>query len=170
MKRKHCFYLLLALFLIGFSGCDKPEQTELNINDSQHHATIQGVLFYPPGSTATDLEERRPVPNHTVSVDVLYSYYSSTTPGLKRFTGTTDNQGNFSIKIPVKIASTVATLNVEPFQGKHFTFEYVWEGGIYVQKIIGKDVIYSSNGISVPIAASKLEHRNIVLTYTEIGL
>jgi len=171
MKRKNCFYVLcLAAFLFGFAGCENPEQTELNIDDSQYYATIQGVLLYPAGATgATDLGGK-PVSGQTVIIDIPYSYYAASTPGTKRFTETTDNQGKFSFKIPVKTTAANMALSVSAFQGTHYIFEqFVQEGSTYVPKFVQKDVLYQHGVKNITASAFDTKHENLMLAYNQIG-
>lgn len=170
MTKKNClFFAFLCTLTLGFFGCQKIEQTELNIDDSQYSTTIQGTLLYPAGVTATDAGGT-PVAGKTVFVDVPYSYYSSTATGTKRFTTTTDNQGKFSIKVPAKIASGTAIVTVESFHGKHYIFEqYVQDGSNYVPKFVEKEVIYQFGGIPVTITASSIENKNLILAYDLVG-
>jgi hypothetical protein len=171
MKKKHCFYVLcLAAFLFGFAGCENPEQTELNIDNSQYYATIQGVLIYPAGTTPTDLGGKT-VPQQTVIIDVPYSYYSHSTPGTKRFTAVTDNQGKFEFKIPVTTTPANMTLRVPSFQGKHYIFQqFVQEGTTYVPKFVEKDVLYQYGTKNITASAFDVKHENLILAYNEIGV
>ena len=171
-KPNFLFVLALSVILLGFSGCKKVEQTELNIEDSQYSATIQGTLLYPAGMTATDFVGGTPVAGKTVFVDVPYSYYSGDpyVSGSKRFSTTTDSNGKFSIEIPAKVTSTNVTINVESFAGQHYEFYHsVLENGVYVPKFVQKDVIFKYGGISFPVSASKIEYRNLNLTYNLAG-
>jgi hypothetical protein len=171
MSRKNYHYVLcLALFIIGFSGCKKVEQTELNIEDSQYFATIQGTLLYPAGVTQTDFGGTA-AENQTVYVDIPYSYYSSTTPGTKRFTGTTDSQGKFSIKIPVKTTPVIIKVGVASFEGKHYIFDqFIQEGNTYIPKFVQKEVIYEIKRKNLTVSASDVKNENIVLVYNLIGV
>ncbi|MCL2289526.1 MAG: hypothetical protein FWC34_02310 [Bacteroidetes bacterium] len=165
MKKINCLYVLIsAVLLLGFSGCKK-EQTEMDINNSQYHATIQGTLYYPAGTAPNDYNGK-PAANQTVFVDVPYYYYSETATGTKRFTTTTDSQGKFSIQIPAKVASITAYINVESFAGQHYFFDqFIEEGGAYVPKFVQKNVVYQIGSTPVTVSASKIEHKNLLLTY-----
>lgn len=172
MKRFNWLYVLsLAVILLGFSGCEKAEQTELNIDDCQYTATIKGTLLYPAGMTATDFVGGTPAAGETVFVDVPYSYYSEGVSGTKRFTATTNSNGEFTFTIPAKIASTYASISVESFQGKHFVLEPCVQDGEnnYVPKYVEKDVIYNMGAIPVTISASKIEYKNLGLAYNVVG-
>jgi hypothetical protein len=172
MKKINYLYALLsAVLLFGFSGCKK-EQTELNIDDSQYHAIIQGTLVYPAGHSSTTDLGGTPASNQKVYVDVPASYYASAPhEAKKRFyaDAPTGSDGKFTIKIPVKMAATTAIIGVESFQGKHFIFDYVETQGTFTPKFEQKDVIYSYGGAPINISASnQLINKNITLAYNPI--
>jgi len=170
MKSKLCLYALVALLLIGISGCKKVEQTELNIDSCQYKATIQGIVLYPAGITLNN-QESVPASDVNVFVDVPYSYYSATASGIKRFETTTDSQGKFSIDIPVTVNSAQITIRVPSFQGKHYVFEqFVQEGGNFIPKFVQKEVLYSFLGKNATANASNIIHENLLLTYNLIGV
>ncbi|MBR5434328.1 MAG: DUF3869 domain-containing protein [Bacteroidales bacterium] len=115
------FLLYVASFAtIAFTGCSK-EQSELSIDDVQAKATISGKVTYDGGSyydktdAATVLLDAVAASNVTVVVKVNNKDYNGTDGTYQYFETKTDENGNFSIDVPVYIAISNAEVYNLPF-------------------------------------------------------
>ena len=101
MKKQFVFLAAAAIALIG---C-KPQQSELSLDSIRDTATISGHVTYTIGqqsdSTGYVTELQIPASGKTVYLDIPYASYSAGASGVKTFSGVVDEQGNYTLAIPV---------------------------------------------------------------------
>ena len=107
--KKILFFAMAALFLL--TSCDK--QSELNVASISGSAKITGRVLYDPGyqtiSGGTILSGYRPAAHRAITIEVFYS--GANVPG-KLFTDSTDENGIYSLDIPV--GPTTVNIEVTP--------------------------------------------------------
>lgn len=122
---KRFFSLLTApLLLAGLLFSCKPEQSELNLEALPGTATVTGKVEINPGITkvgdAYIDDYKEPAVGRTVSVKVyLDSYIASNdenpSESYRTFRATTDENGRYSVSVPVGYNAIEATVTVLPF-------------------------------------------------------
>lgn len=151
---------ILAMVLLGlqFAACEK--QTYLDFESIQGECIIEGVLTYNQGERMVDgvLEKiQKPLPNATIKVTVPYSSYQANSSGDKVFTTTTDENGKYSIAIPVGTKTISATIGAEPFKAIYYKYD----------KLVGATEIeglYTANEQKVNLKAGAIEWVNITMS------
>lgn len=131
------FALVASLILCG---CTK-EQSELTLESITGSAVIKGQVHYNQGikelNGAIYEEYLVPASGQTVSVEVSYSNYKQGSQGKKTFSAETDENGNYSITIPVGATEISGVVKVEAFVG---TYNEMVNGVSYTRE----DAIYEN--------------------------
>lgn len=116
-----------SLSLVIFAGCKK--QSSFDFDTMPCAGTVNGVLSYSEGCASngngTFSELTKPAANITVDIYVESSNYKGTSNGYTLYSSVqTDEQGKFSIDIPLPVNSTVS-VKVSPhgFNGDFHTIE-----------------------------------------------
>lgn len=115
-----------AIALLGLLGTACTKQSELNLEDIEMKATLQGKVFYERGilveKQSTQLTAYlEPADGVTVLVSVPYSQYKSGAVGNKYYEVKTDANGDYSVSLPVGNGSISAQVSVIPFTRKYTT-------------------------------------------------
>ena len=129
MKKQFVFLAAAAIALIG---C-KPQQSELSLDSIRDTATISGHVTYTIGqqsdSTGYVTELQIPASGKTVYLDIPYASYSAGASGVKTFSGVVDEQGNYSLAIPVPaVGVSGAALRFEEFTAEQSLFQRMENG------------------------------------------
>ena len=118
--------LLMGLFL---ASCEKSE-SYLELDKVNGKATIQGVVTYNQGERKDGdqvVMYKQPLANAEVVVSVNYSEYQERSEGVKKYTTTTDENGKYSIDIPVGLKTINASVSVKSFRAEYYSFDLVLE-------------------------------------------
>ncbi len=114
-------FCALGLTLLA-SGCTK-EQSELTLSSISGSAVIKGQVRYNQGikeiGSVMYEEYLTPAVGQTVSIEINYSSYKSGSTGKESFTSVTDEEGNYSISIPVGANDISGTVEVKAFVGTY---------------------------------------------------
>ena len=135
-------FLLYAASLatIAFTGCSK-EQSELSVDDVKAKATISGKVTYDGGSYYDKTEAKTvslsdvAASNVTVVVKVENDNYTGDGGSFLYFETQTDENGLFSIDVPVYNSLTATVYNL-PFYGKWQ--EYDGESNVEYNNVLMK--------------------------------
>ena len=135
-------FLLYAASLatIAFTGCSK-EQSELSVDDVKAKATISGKVTYDGGSYYDKTEAKTvslsdvAASNVTVVVKVENDNYTGDGGSFLYFETKTDENGLFSIDVPVYNSLTATVYNL-PFYGKWQ--EYDGESNVEYNNVLMK--------------------------------
>ena len=115
--------LAANLFIIAavMTSCQK-EQSELHLDSLQSKAVITGTVEYVVGDYKLDdaiiSGYKLPAAGQTVMVTVPTSDYADQASGKQYFEVTTDENGNYTVEIPVGVESLSATVTVLPFHAQ----------------------------------------------------
>lgn len=110
--------LLTALALLAMVGCENPEQSTLDFEEIGNKATISGVVTINKDGNQTSIV---PMAGSSVRAEVNYSEYSSTSTGVKVFEATTNENGEYTLEIPVGTKAIAVTV-----QPQVLTVDGVW--------------------------------------------
>lgn len=99
--------LLTALALLAMVGCENPEQSTLDFEEIGNKATISGVVTINKDGNQTSIV---PMAGSSVRAEVNYSEYSSTSTGVKVFEATTNENGEYTLEIPVGTKAIAVTV------------------------------------------------------------
>lgn len=110
--------LLTALALLAMVGCENPEQSTLDFEEIGNKATISGVVTINKDGNQTSIV---PMAGSSVRAEVNYSEYSSTSTGVKVFEATTNENGEYTLEIPV--GTKAIAVRVQP---QVLTVDGVW--------------------------------------------
>ena len=120
---------------IPFIWCScSPEQSELKLDDIKTYATISGQAVYHAGQAyneadgAYTLERAKPASGRKVFVEVKYDQYKANAQSTKIFETIVDDNGNYSISIPVKPDGITASIRMEDFVAGYSLFDRMLEG------------------------------------------
>lgn len=150
MKKTH-FYAVACMVVaaLAFVGC-KP-QSELNFDDIATKAVVQGYVYIDKGyvQDANGMAKlNEPAKGVAVVVKVNYDEYDKGAEGQKMFEGICDDNGLYTIEIPVgQKAISGMKAYTRPFVGEYFDFV---NGAI--QKV---EVSYAEQSTSVDIENGK---------------
>ena len=129
-----------SLATIAFTGCSK-EQSELSVDDVKAKATISGKVTYDGGSYYDKTEAKTvslsdvAASNVTVVVKVENDNYTGDGGSFLYFETQTDENGLFSIDVPVYNSLTATVYNL-PFYGKWQ--EYDGESNVEYNNVLMK--------------------------------
>lgn len=130
MKKQFVFLAAAAIALIG---CKPQQQSELSFDSIRDTATISGHVTYTIGqqsdSTGYVTELQIPASGKTVYLDIPYASYSAGASGVKTFSGVVDEQGNYTLSIPVPaVGVSGAALRFEEFTAEQSLFQRMENG------------------------------------------
>lgn len=144
------FYLFLTLAIVTLSACSD-DQSSLNFNSINGRAVIKGKVTYEPGfqKGAADNElilQKVAAAGAVVTVEVKNSEYLSGSEGTKIYEVTADENGEYSVEVPVGLRPINAKVTVKEFKGVSVSFVnsvlLTVEGVKY--EAAGKDVTLSN--------------------------
>lgn len=121
------FYLFLTLAIVTLSACSDDDQSSLNFNSIKGRAVIKGKVTYEPGfqKGAADNElilQKVAAAGAVVTVEVANSEYLSGSEGTKSYEVTADENGEYSVEVPVGLKSINAKVTVKEFKGVSVSF------------------------------------------------
>lgn len=170
---KKIFYLFLTLTIVALSACED-DQSSLNFNSINGRAVIKGKVTYEPGfqKGAADNElilQKVAAAGAVVTVEVKNSEYLSGSEGTKIYEVTADENGEYSVEVPVGLRPINAKVTVKEFKGVSVSFVnnalLTVEGVKY--EAAGKDVTLSNgNTKTTNISLSQMakEKQDIIAT------
>lgn len=168
------FYLFLTLAIVTLSACSDDDQSSLNFNSIKGRAVIKGKVTYEPGfqKGAADNElilQKVAAAGAVVTVEVANSEYLSGSEGTKSYEVTADENGEYSVEVPVGLRPINAKVTVKEFKGVSVSFVnnalLTVEGVKY--EAAGKDVTLSNgNTKTTNISLSQMakEKQDIIAT------
>lgn len=168
------FYLFLTLAIVTLSACSDDDQSSLNFNSIKGRAVIKGKVTYEPGfqKGAADNElilQKVAAAGAVVTVEVKNSEYLSGSEGTKIYEVTADENGEYSVEVPVGLRPINAKVTVKEFKGVSVSFVnnalLTVEGVKY--EAAGKDVTLSDgNTKTTNISLSQMakEKQDIIAT------
>lgn len=168
------FYLFLTLAIVTLSACSDDDQSSLNFNSINGRAVIKGKVTYEPGfqKGAADNElilQKVAAAGAVVTVEVKNSEYLSGSEGTKIYEVTADENGEYSVEVPVGLRPINAKVTVKEFKGVSVSFVnnalLTVEGVKY--EAAGKDVTLSNgNTKTTNISLSQMakEKQDIIAT------
>lgn len=171
---KKNFYLFLTLAIVTLSACSDDDQSSLNFNSIKGRAVIKGKVTYEPGfqKGAADNElilQKVAAAGAVVTVEVANSEYLSGSEGTKSYEVTADENGEYSVEVPVGLRPINAKVTVKEFKGVSVSFVnnalLTVEGVKY--EAAGKDVTLSNgNTKTTNISLSQMakEKQDIIAT------
>ena len=113
----------LVALLVALQACNK---SELNLDTFTGKATVTGYVEI---HTYTEsVEDYLPAVGKTVVVEVANSEYCAGAVGVKYFYGVTDENGKFSIEVPVTNKGVQATVYGESFVYENYLYNEVLNG------------------------------------------
>ena len=113
----------LVALLVAWQACNK---SELNLDTFTGKATVTGYVEI---HTYTEsVEDYLPAVGKTVVVEVANSEYCAGAVGVKYFYGVTDENGKFSIEVPVTNKGVEATVYGESFVYENYLYNEVLNG------------------------------------------
>lgn len=124
---KKFFYLFLTLTIVALSACSDDDQSSLNFNSIKGRAVIKGKVTYEPGfqKGAADNElilQKVAAAGAVVTVEVKNSEYLSGSEGTKIYEVTADENGEYSVEVPVGLRPINAKVTVKEFKGVSVSF------------------------------------------------
>lgn len=147
---KKVFALLTApLMLAGLLSSCKPEQSELNLEALPGSATITGKVEYNPGVTEIEgvlvKDFKKPAVGRTVEVKVFTEAYinasdENLSDHYRTFRATTDENGRYSVSVPVGYQAINAYVTALPFIDTYNDLDHD-RNIIPVENAIYKDVL-----------------------------
>ena len=171
---KKIFYLFLALTIVALSACSDDDQSSLDFNSINGRAVIKGKVTYEPGfqKGAADNElirQKVAAAGAVVTVEVENSQYLSGSEGIKSYEVTADENGEYSVEVPVGLRQISAKVTVKEFKGKSISFvnsaQLTIEGVKYEAANGGTRVtLTNGNTTSTNISLSKMEEQDIIAT------
>lgn len=154
--------------------CSDDDQSSLNFNSIKGRAVIKGKVTYEPGfqKGAADNElilQKVAAAGAVVTVEVANSEYLSGSEGTKSYEVTADENGEYSVEVPVGLRPINAKVTVKEFKGVSVSFVnnalLTVEGVKY--EAAGKDVTLSNgNTKTTNISLSQMakEKQDIIAT------
>lgn len=162
---KKFFYLCLTLAVVALSACSDDDQSSFNFSDIKGKAVIKGCVTYQPGYVKNDggsIKKTEIANGAVVTVEVDNSEYLSNAVGSKTYQTTADENGNYTVEIPVGVKPVVAKVSVKEFDGTYS--EYVNSSLLTIS-----GVKYStSSAYSVRISDGKTETQNVSLEKKDV--
>lgn len=143
----------------------------MSVSDIDTYVTLTGRVVYQSGIDLTPsasiptlfdgytVRDTLPVKGMSVDARVDWGMYQdgTTTGRYVNFTGYTDNNGNFSIQVPVPVTSTgfnIVDLTLHPFTLKNYEMveNYFVSGYGYFYRVVNKNVYFNGklSGLSLP--------------------
>ena len=124
---KKFFYLFLTLAVVALSACSDDDQSSLNFNSIKGRAVIKGKVTYEPGfqkgaSENEFIMQKVAAAGAVVTVEVENSEYLSGSEGTKSYEVTADENGEYSVEVPVGLKSINAKVTVKEFKGVSVSF------------------------------------------------
>lgn len=114
----------LVALLVALQACNN--KSELNLDTFTGKATVTGYVEI---HTYTEsVEDYLPAVGKTVVVEVANSEYCAGAVGVKYFYGVTDENGKFSIEVPVTNKGVEATVYGESFVYENYLYNEVLNG------------------------------------------
>ena len=114
----------LVALLVALQACNN--KSELNLDTFTGKATVTGYVEI---HTYTEsVEDYLPAVGKTVVVEVANSEYCAGAVGVKYFYGVTDENGKFSIEVPVTNKGVQATVYGESFVYENYLYNEVLNG------------------------------------------
>ena len=114
----------LVALLVALQACNN--KSELNLDTFTGKATVTGYVEI---HTYTEsVEDYLPAVGKTVVVEVANSEYCNGAVGVKQFFGVTDENGKFSIEVPVTNKGVQATVYGESFVYENYLYNEVLNG------------------------------------------
>lgn len=156
---KHLTKLAFAILtVLTFSACSE-DQTAFNIEKVPGRATVQGTVTYNEGTTLSGGKfsyNYKPAANLTIFVTVDNYSYAGNLGGQTVFETTTDDNGKYSIELPVSNNMTTFSVRTAQFKGVQSTIEKV------NNKIttVNRNVIYG--------ASSSVDLQNAGIAYCDM--
>ena len=124
---KKFFYLFLTLAVVALSACSDDDQSSLNFNSIKGRAVIKGKVTYEPGfqKGASENElimQKVAAAGAVVTVEVENSEYLSGSEGTKSYEATADENGEYTVEVPVGLRPIHAKVTVKEFKGVSVSF------------------------------------------------
>lgn len=124
---KKFFYLFLTLAVVALSACSDDDQSSLNFNSIKGRAVIKGKVTYEPGfqKGASENElimQKVAAAGAVVTVEVNNSEYLSGSVGTKSYEVTADENGEYTVEVPVGLEPINAKVTVKEFKGVSVSF------------------------------------------------
>ncbi len=113
----------LVALLVALQACNK---SELNLDTFTGKATVTGYIEILTYTESAD--DYLPAVGKTVVVEVANSEYCDGAVGVKYFYGVTDENGKFSIEVPVTNKGVEATVYGESFVYENYLYNEVLNG------------------------------------------
>ena len=113
----------LVALLVALQACNK---SELNLDTFTGKATVTGYIEILTYTESAD--DYLPAVGKTVVVEVANSEYCAGAVGVKYFYGVTDENGKFSIEVPVTNKGVEATVYGESFVYENYLYNEVLNG------------------------------------------
>ena len=113
----------LVALLVALQACNK---SELNLDTFTGKATVTGYVEINTYTESAD--DYLPAVGKTVVVEVANSEYCAGAVGVKYFYGVTDENGKFSIEVPVTNKGVQATVYGESFVYENYLYNEVLNG------------------------------------------
>lgn len=161
---KKFFYLCLTVAVVALSACSDDDQSSFNFDNVKGKAVISGKVSYSPGYVKNDagsIMQKEIANGAIVTVEVDNSEYLGSAVGSKTYQTTADENGNYSIEIPVGAKSIQAKVSVKDYEGTYS--EYVNSSLLTIS-----GVKYStSSPYFVSVSDGKTSNRDIELTSIE---
>ncbi len=155
------FYLAFAVVFLA-TACTE-EQSSYSIESITDAAIITGTVQYNQGYKETSSGVYvngylAPAENQTVLVRVGYDQYSATSTGEKVYETTTDENGKYSIEIPV-VNSINVTVEVVAFTGSYSTL-------LNQSIVVLEEALYNQNNTysGVTLSSKSVKTADITLT------
>jgi hypothetical protein len=152
------FLLCASLLGLLFTSCEKKE-SELNLEDIQEKAVIEGTLSYNQGKRLVNgvvVECQSPLSNATVVVSVPYSEYQENSQGEKKYEAVTDSEGKYSIEIPVGLRTMTVTVGAKSFKDTYYTYD-ILDGEKEVS------ALYEAVPASVEVKAGDIKWEDVIM-------
>lgn len=152
------FLLCASLLGLLFTSCEKKE-SELNLEDIQGKAVIEGTLSYNQGKRLANgvvVECQSPLSNATVVVSVPYSEYQASSQGEKKYEAVTDSEGKYSIEIPVGLKEMTVTVGAKSFKDTYYTYD-ILDGEKEV------NALYEAVPASVQVKAGDIKWEDVIM-------
>ena len=153
------FLLCASLLGLLFTSCEKKE-SELNLEDIQGKAVIEGTLSYNQGKRLVNgvvVECQSPLSNATVVVSVPYSEYQENSQGEKKYEAVTDSEGKYSIEIPVGLKTMTVTVGAKSFKDTYYTYD-ILDG-----KNKEVSALYEAVTASVEVKAGDIKWEDVIM-------
>lgn len=148
-----------SLFGLLFTSCEKSE-SELNLEDIQEKAVIEGTLSYNQGKRLVNgvvVECQSPLSGATVIVSVPYSQYQEGSQGDKKYEAITDSEGKYSIEIPVGLKEMTVNVSAQSFKDTYYTYD-ILDG----EKAVS--ALYEAVLASVKVKAGDIKWEDVIMT------